>query len=207
MTSNPDETPKEGGEPSLEDLRRRRGEGWEWPRIQTESCPQCGDHPGALPPSSLGGLALDRAAAWRRFLAQADDTYLRSNPAPGVFSPIQYGAHVRDILRVYGDRMVLGLSEDNPSFSSFNPPDEVWSSYNRLEPEELGREIQSQAQRLAEIAGGLEPEGWSRTVVSNRGKDGVYTFTLVGLATCAVHEARHHLLDAEGQLAGSGQTA
>ena len=42
--------------------------------------------------------------------------------------------------------------------------------------------------------------------MSNRGQDGVYTFTVAGLACCAVHEAHHHLLDANGTLA-SGSDA
>ncbi|MBO0729093.1 MAG: DinB family protein [Acidimicrobiaceae bacterium] len=185
---------------SLEELRRERGEGWEWPRIQRDPCPQCGDHPAALPPEGLGPRALELAAAWQAFLAEADETYLRTSPAPGVFSPIQYGAHVRDILRVYGDRMVLGLSEDNPSFPTFNPPEEVWDGYNRLDRDELAGDLVAHAQRMATVIAGVAPQAWARTVVSNRGKDGVYTFTVSGLACCAVHEARHHLLDAKGEL-------
>lgn len=188
------------GRGTLEDLRRARGEGWEWPRIQSEPCPQCGDHPGARPPGTLGELAVERAAAWRKLLTEEDEAYLRHIPGPAIFSPMQYGAHVRDILRVYGERMALGLREDNPSFPAFNPPGEVFESYNRMGRDELADDLEAQAGRLAEIVHGVGPSGWSRTVVSNRGNDGVYSFTIKGLACNAVHEAHHHLLDANGTL-------
>ena len=82
---------------------------------------------------------------------EADDAYLRTVPAPGIFSPVQYGAHVRDILRVYGDRILIMLEEDDPVFPQFNPDESAWDGYNRLGREELADDIEAQAQRLATI--------------------------------------------------------
>jgi hypothetical protein len=195
------------GQPDdLEQRRASRGEGWEWHRIQNDACPQCGDCPSSVAPPSLGDLAVERAAAWRDFLEQADDTYLRTNPEADVFifSPIQYGAHVRDILRVYGDRMALGIEQDSPTVPIFNPPQEVFESYNRLDAGDLAADIEAQASRLAKLVDDMEPGAWSRIVVNDRGQYGVYTFTLAGLACNAVHEAHHHLLDAKGTLDLSG---
>lgn len=185
---------------ALEEIRRDRGEGWQWHRIQMDPCPQCGDHPASLPPASLGPLALERAAAWLDFLSSADDDSLRASPEFGVFSPIQYGAHVRDIIRVYTDRIVLGLEQDAPTVPIFNPPQEVWERYNELDARELGADIVAQAQRLADLASAMEPDNWRRIVVNDRGVYGVYSFTLAGLACNAVHETHHHLLDATGTL-------
>jgi hypothetical protein len=148
----------------------------------------------------LGPALLQSASDWRSFLIHADETHLRAIPAPGVFSPMQYGAHVRDIQRVYGDRILLMLKEDNPVFAQFNPDEAAWSQYNGIETEVLAAEIELQAQRLADILRGLEPDDWSRTMVRDGGADGVYTFSVVGLASYAVHESRHHLLDANGTL-------
>ncbi len=82
--------------------------------------------------AQLGGDLLESAAAWRAFLVTADDTYLRVIPGPGIFSPLQYGAHVRDIQRVYGDRILLMLHEDSPVFPQFNPDEGEWDAFNRL---------------------------------------------------------------------------
>ncbi len=153
-----------------------------------------------MDPTSLGVLAAELAGKWREFLLGADEAYLRRIPKPGVNSPLQYGAHVRDILRVYGDRMVLGVEQDAPTVPIFNPPQEVWEEYNRLHPEELADDIETQASRLADTVAHMEPDAWSRIVINDRGQYGVYSFTVAGLARNAVHEAHHHLLDAEGTL-------
>ena len=184
--------------PTLDDLRRARGEGWEWPRAATDECPQCGLHAGAQPPEAL------------EFLLAADDEYLRANPEPGVFSPIQYGAHVRDILRVYGDRVLLAIAEDDPEVSTFHPAEDEWARYNTLDREELATDLEAQADRLAEILDALDDDAWSRTVTRQAlvaGTDGVYRFTVAGIASYAVHEAHHHLLDADGTIPVGGGPA
>lgn len=198
MTS-PGTRPPRSPDP-LELLRAKRGEGWDWPRIQREACPQCGFDPASLPEETLGDVAVGLAADWREFLANADEAYLRRIPEPGVNSPLQYGAHVRDIIKVYGERMVLAVEEDSPTVPIFNPPQEMWEAYNRMDVEELAADIEAQARRLAEIADGMDPAAWSRIVVNDRGQYGVYTFTVAGLARNVVHEAHHHLLDAKGTL-------
>src|SRR3984957_5357000 len=150
---------------TLDDLRRQRGEGWQWARAQTDRCPQCGHHPAAMERDTLGTQLMESAESWRSFLMEADDSYLRTVPAPGVFSPVQYGAHVRDILRVYGDRILIMLEEDDPVFPQFNPDEGVWDGYNRLGREELAEDLGAQAQRLATILGKLEPDQWSLAMV------------------------------------------
>jgi hypothetical protein len=200
--AGPAESARPGGSGgfTLDDLRRQRGEGWQWARAQSDRCPQCGHHPAAMEQDSLGTQLMESAGLWRIFLLETDDSYLRTVPAPGIFSPMQYGAHVRDILRVYGDRILIMLEEDSPVFPQFNPEESVWDGYNRLGREELAEDLEAQAQRLATILGKLEPDQWSLAMVRDGGTDGVYTFTVAGLASYAVHEAHHHLLDADGTL-------
>jgi DinB superfamily len=191
-------------QPNLEDLRRLRGEGWQWARTQTEACPQCGLHPGAQPTASLGPSLLKLAQLWRQFLVSADDSYLRSNPEPGVFSPIQYAAHVRDILRAYADRVILVMAEDEPTVPQLNPTSEDWEAYNRLDAGQLADDLVAQAARLVELLAELTDEGWRRTFIRDGGRDGVVRYDLAGLASYAVHEAHHHLLDADGTLSVGG---
>lgn len=171
-------------------------EGWQWTRIQTDPCPQCGHHPAAEPPTTLGRMALDSAATWRSFLSEADEAYLRASPSPDVWSPLQYGAHSRDMLQVFGDRILLAVGEEDPVVPWFDPGPEGWVRYNLLDPYELADELDTSAGRLASIVAERAEHDWKRTAR----RDGVDRFTVAGLACFAVHEAHHHLLDANGSI-------
>src|SRR5205807_571169 len=122
--------------------------------------------------------ALEEAAGWRGFLIEANQTYLRTSPTAGVWSPIQYAAHTRDMMRVFGDRILRAVAEDNPSVPWFDPGGEEWRRYNELDPSEIATNIARQAERLAAILDDRKKEDWSRTAM----RDGVDRFTVAGLA-------------------------
>lgn len=172
------------------------GEGWQWTRIQTDRCPQCGQYPAGHPPTELGRMALATTAGWRAFLAGAEERYLRSNPRPHVWSPLQYGAHSRDMLQVFGDRILHAVAEDDPVVPWFDPGPEAWTRYNHLDTAELADELDAGAERLASIVADRSESDWQRTAR----RDGVDRFTVAGLACFAAHEVHHHLLDANGSI-------
>ncbi len=172
-------------------------EGWDWVRIQADPCPQCGQDPARIPDDELGAAGIEEATAWHGFLSTAAPQVLRTHPAPGVYSPMEYAVHVRDMYRVFGDRILLAVEQDNPSVPSFDPTDAEFAIYNALDPAAVAIEIRTEADRLASILGGRRPGDWDRTAM----RDGTDRFTVGGLARFAVHEAHHHLLDANGELA------
>jgi hypothetical protein len=173
-------------------------EGWEWVRIQQLPCPQCGQNPSAGPPGELGAVVEESLDGWRLFLAGArsQDDYLRTHPGPEVWSPIQYGFHVRDMLKVFGDRILLAVEQDDPAVPWFDPGPEGWAAYDRAGVEELVAELEKQTARFAGIVEGCGAGDWGRTAR----RDGVDRFTVAGLACFGAHEAHHHLLDAEGSI-------
>jgi hypothetical protein len=175
---------------------RAVAEGWEWARIQSEACPQCGYAPAGLPVAALGRAATVEAAAWRSFLENADRRALAVSPAPDVWSPLQYAAHVRDMYRVFGDRVLLALEFDNPTVPGYFPTEDECRAYNSLDAREIAAQIGNQADRLASILADRVGDDWARTVM----RDGVDRFTVAGLGCFAVHEAHHHLRDATGGL-------
>jgi hypothetical protein len=174
-----------------------RVEGWEWVLIQSTACTQCGDDPAALDRTALGPAAVASVDAWDRFLSAADDGYLRTYPDQSVWSPIEYAAHVRDMLREFGSRIEVALTQDNPSVAGFDhEPAATAGRYNELPVEIVAGDLRAQAVRLGRILETVDEAGWARTAM----RDGVDRFTVHGMACFAVHESHHHLLDAAGTL-------
>jgi hypothetical protein len=107
------------------------------------------------------------------------------------------------MLRVFGDRMQCAVTEDRPSLPWFDPGP-VEDAYNAMDPSLLAEEIDQHAQRLALIISERSAAEWSRTAMKTPDprRPGAQpdSFTVAGLACVALHEAHHHLRDADGSL-------
>lgn len=171
-------------------------EGWEWLRIQAEPCPQCGHDPARMPLDALGAVALEEVANWRAFLDAAEASDLRRSRSAGVWTPLQYALHVRDMLVVFAGRIELACREDDPVVSWFDPGEGAWRAYNATEPAKAAAAIGDAAEGFCSVLERRRDDDWSRTAR----RDGVDSFSVAGLACFGVHEAHHHLLDANGRL-------
>jgi hypothetical protein len=173
--------------------------GWEWSRIQIEQCPFCGLDPARIQRGLLGSKLLDEADSWRLFLTETSIARLRRRAESGMFTPLENGAHVRDMLLVFGDRIKLALAEDGPLLPWFDPG-RAEDDYNHIDPVLLAVDIEAQATRLAEILVQVKPTDWDR--IGTRAADPRVecskgdTFTVIGMACYALHEAHCHLLNA-----------
>ncbi|KKJ93813.1 DinB family protein [Micromonospora sp. HK10] len=157
-----------------------------------DRCDECGfgyaTVPGAAVPEWLRGLGARYAAA----LAAAADP--RRRPAEGVWSPLEYTCHVRDVLRVQGERLDLALRVDAPEFAPMGRDERaVTDRYNEQEPAAVLGELSTAAEELAGRFAALGPAELARP--------GVYPWprpearTLLWLGRHTVHEGEHHLLD------------
>jgi DinB family protein len=124
---------------------------------------------------------------------------VRTKPAPDVWSPLEYGCHVRDMFRAQRARIALALEQDTPFFTSIRRDERaVEERYNEQDAGAVGNEIEAATDELADALEALDDTGWART--------GVYTYpteevrTLEWVARHTVHEGVHHLMDIERQL-------
>ncbi|QGG96158.1 DinB family protein [Actinomarinicola tropica] len=166
-----------------------------------ERCGECGfvdaDLPRAEVAPALHGLAHQFAARLRGTGAAA----LRRRPAPAVWSPLEYGAHVRDVLVVQRERILRALIHDGPTYAPMRRDERVVEQRdNESDPATVADQLGSAAAQLAHLVAGLTDEEWDRV--------GIYPWPaqvardVDWIARHTVHELVHHLFDVARTLQG-----
>ena len=103
---------------------------WSW--VVERACPQCGFDPAAVAFRRIPGLLREDARRWGAVLAAPA---ARIRPDDSAWSPLEYAAHVRDMLRVFTDRFALMLSEDDPTFENWDQDAAaIDEQYNEQDP-------------------------------------------------------------------------
>jgi DinB family protein len=163
---------------------------WTW--VLDRPCPECGLDAGAVDHDAIPAMLLANAAAWVTVLAGPDP---RTRPAPTTWSPLEYAAHVRDVCRVYTERLHLMLTTDDPDYPNWDQDaTAVRDRYGEQDPATVATELTAAAQRLATDFASVTGDQWRRT--GNRG-DGA-RFTVDTFARYLIHDPVHHLHDVTG---------
>jgi hypothetical protein len=115
-------------------------------------------------------------------------------PRPQRWSTLEYTAHVRDVLLTIRDRLVVGLVEDHPAFSSLRRDERIELGLYRADtPAEVVRELRAAASMFLRLFAAIDPNVMDRTV--RYGNPDPTTRTLEWMGMQAVHEIEHHLDD------------
>ena len=120
---------------------------WTW--VLERECPECGFAAGASRSSGSPMLVRANAAAWQHVLAGAD---VRQRPRPDVWSPLEYACHVRDVFRLFDQRLALMLAEDDPQFANWDQDDTaVADRYGEQDPAVVAGELAAAAEAIAAV--------------------------------------------------------
>lgn len=145
-------------------------------------------------PAAVGGMVRELAGAWAGVLGGGDGVRVRR--AAEVWSPLEYGCHVRDVFRIYDQRLALMLTEDDPLFPNWDQDDTaVAERYGEQDPATVARELQDAGTALAARFDQVRDEQWDRP---GRRSDGA-GFTVATFARYFVHDPAHHLWDVTGR--------
>ena len=163
---------------------------WTW--VLRRPCPECGLNTRSFAREEVPAMILANAAAWRESLAAADAA---RRPRPDKWSPLEYGCHVRDVLKLYDHRLALMLTEDDPLYPNWDQDETaVADRYDIQDPATVADELGAAAEAIAARFAGVAGDQWTR--LGRRG-DGA-AFTVETFARYLVHDPVHHLYDVTG---------
>ncbi len=163
-------------------------------RHAVTGCEECGYAFESLGRDEILRAVLSLADEHCRLLGLVPAQRLRAHPRPGSWSALEYGCHVRDVLRFQRDRIALAQAEETPRFVSMRRDERAAEEgYNNQDPQVVARKIADVAWQLTELLGALTDQGWLRTGLYPWPAPEVRTVEWIGRRTA--HELAHHLFD------------
>jgi len=166
-----------------------------------ERCEECGFVYESLASGDVGstirGIARDMSA---ELLGRDGSDAVRTRPEPTVWSALEYACHVRDVLLVQRERVLLAQVEERPSFSRMYRDERVTlADYPDEQPEDVADQLTVAAALMGRVFDRLTTEQLARTCIYNYP---VATERDVAwLGRHSAHEASHHLGDIRSVLA------
>ncbi|MGC1420551.1 MAG: DinB family protein [Acidimicrobiales bacterium] len=160
---------------------------WTW--VLDRPCEQCGFDSGDYSKEDVGAQIRAGAHEWRTQLERED---VNARPRGDKWSVLEYGCHVRDVFRVFDERVSLMQTRDNPTFANWDQDETAINSrYDRQDPAVVGPELVVAADVLAQRLDSLTPEEWPRRGVRSNGS----VFTIESISIYMLHDTIHHLWD------------
>ena len=160
---------------------------WTW--VLERPCPDCGYDGPAFDVAVSGAALRDLGERWKQVLLR-DDISVR--PRPNKWSALEYACHVRDVFRIFDQRLALMLIEDDPEFENWDQDKTaIEDDYQRQDPATVAVELGTAAAALAGRFDTVQPGQWDRRGLRSDGS----AFTVATLSTYLMHDPVHHLWD------------
>jgi hypothetical protein len=162
---------------------------WTW--VLQRRCPECGFDAAGFERELIGSMILANAAAWQRVLRRRA---VALRPSDDVWSPVEYACHVRDVFRIYDERLRLLLSEDDPRYANWDQDATAVSDrYGEQDAGVVAEELIAAAARITDRFNSVTGEQWTRRGTRS---DGAH-FTIESFGRYLMHDPIHHLWDVE----------
>ena len=163
---------------------------WTW--VLQRPCPECGFEAAGIDRSEVAPLIREVSGAWQEVLRSGSG--LAERPSDAVWSPLEYACHVRDVFRIYDERLRLMVERDGPTFPNWDQDaTAIEDDYRAQDPGRVADETAVAGERLAAGFEGLTDEQWNRTGLRS---DGAH-FDIDSFARYFIHDPIHHLHDVE----------
>ncbi len=164
----------------------------------TDHCDWCGFRYDVSAARAAGDEIL-RGTEQLAAIIETADTDLTKRPDPQTWSALEYACHVRDVLLVQRERVLLARRHDRPSLVPMGRDERVaHDGYNEQSPADVARQLGDAAALFAGVLGRLDDVAWRRTLIYNFPAPAERD--LRWLAVHTHHEVQHHLADVRAHL-------
>jgi hypothetical protein len=157
---------------------------WTW--VLERQCPDCAFDAVSVVPRDIGMNIRDVASQWEVILLHPGAP---KRPVENVWSPSEYGCHVRDVFRMYDFRLELMLTEDDPLFPNWDQDETAISDrYDLQDPLVVRRELAIAGDLLAERFDAVTAGEWLRLAAT------FFTtpFIICGMFRAPINNSRTH---------------
>lgn len=160
---------------------------WTW--VLSQVCPDCGYDARSVELTALGAAVRANAAAWPALLARPD---AGERPTDDRWSALEYGCHVRDVFRIFDERLRLMLETDAPQFANWDQDvTAIEDRYGEQDPTTVAAELLAAAEEIAARWDTVTPDQHDRASYRSDGS----AFTVDSFGHYFLHDPVHHLVD------------
>ncbi|GAA0299238.1 maleylpyruvate isomerase N-terminal domain-containing protein [Streptomyces polychromogenes] len=167
----------------------------------TDDCAECGFAYDLELAPSVAGLVGGYAARFAELLLHGERAVLARRVVSGVWSPLEYACHVRDVLLVQRERVLAARRAETPVATPMGRDERVeHEGYALQDPADVARQLTDAASLFGNVLHRLPVVQWERTLVYSYPEPAERSLRWVAVHT--LHELRHHLRDARRGLPG-----
>ena len=165
----------------------------DWTFVITRGCAECGFVP--FDPHDTAQRLRAGVPRWMTVLARPG---VRTRPEATVWSPLEYGCHVRDVCALFSERLRAMLDADPGQEARFADWDQdataLAERYWEADPERVADQYRMRAGALAAEWDSVAGDQWRRRGLRSNGSQ----FTVATLGVYLIHDIEHHLHDVGG---------
>jgi hypothetical protein len=163
-----------------------------------DRCDECGfAYDEAEAPQAAGAIRAGAGAIAELLVGTDDPVSERADAA--VWSPLEYACHVRDVLLVQRERVLLARRSERPAPEPMGRDERVdHDGYSEQAVDAVARQLTDAALLFATVLDRLDGPSWDRRILYNHPAPQERTLRWVAVHT--VHEVTHHLADVRRQI-------
>ncbi len=160
---------------------------WTW--VLERACPDCGFDPALFRLSDLPRQLHDTTMVLAEVLRRPD---VAQRPTSDVWSPLEYACHVRDVHRIFAERLTAMLREEAPRFANWDQDaTAVDEAYGEQDPDVVAVDLIEAAGTVAGLYASVSAGSAERVGLRSDGME----FTVTTLGAYHLHDVVHHVND------------